>query len=113
MTPVLSPAQSVAVILTVAAVTIFCRALPFLFIRDSRPVSSTVLYLGQVLPFAIISILVIYCLRGTDLTSAPFGAPELIGCLLAAGVHLWKRNNLLSIGISTVAYMVMVQFIFV
>lgn len=110
---VLTAAQSVAVILTVTAVTVFCRALPFVLFRDSRPVSGRILYLGRILPFAIISILVVYCLRGIDFTAMPFGAPEIIAVALTAVIHVWKRNNLLSIGISTVAYMIMLQFVFV
>ena len=69
-------------------------------------------YLGQVLPFAIMGMLVVYCLKDVKFLSAPFGAPEIIGCAIVALLHLWKRNSLLSIGVGTVAYMVMVQLIF-
>lgn len=107
----LSPAQSVAVIAVVAAVTVVCRALPFVLLRNSRSVSGVILYLGRVLPFAIIPILVVYCLRGTAFSAPPFGIPEMIASLLAVAIHVWKRNNLLSIGISTLAYMALVQYI--
>ena len=109
----LSPLQAVADIATVVAVTVCCRALPVLVFRDDRPVSGLVVYLGRILPFAIISILVIYCLRNTSFTAAPFGAPEIIAVALAAAIHVWKRNNLLSIGISTVVYMFLLQVVFV
>lgn len=109
----LSPLQAIAVIATVVAVTVCCRALPFLVFRDDRPVSGLVVYLGRILPFAIISILVIYCLRNTRFIAAPFGAPEIIAVVLAAAIHVWKRNNLLSIGISTAVYMFLLQVVFV
>lgn len=102
-----------SIIAVTALVTIFCRALPFVLFRDSRRVPQAIIYLGQVLPFAIIPLLVVYCFRGTSFSSAPFGAPELIAGALVIGIHIWKRNNLLSIGISTLVYMLMVQHIFV
>ena len=43
---------------------------------------------------------------------APIGIPELLGCAIVAALHIWKRNSLLSIGVGTVAYMLMVQLIF-
>lgn len=86
-------------------------ALPRLPRRPPR--LGLVVYLGRILPFAIISILVIYCLRNTSFTAAPFGVPEIIAVALAAAIHVWKRNNLLSIGISTVVYMFLLQVVFV
>ena len=71
-----------------------------------------ILYLGKVLPYAIMGMLVIYCLKGISLTAAPFCIPQLLGCAIVAGLHVWKRNTLLSIGGGTVCYMIMVQFIF-
>ena len=56
--------------------------------------------------------LVVYCLKGVDLTAAPFGIPEAIGCAIVAGLHVWKRNTLLSIGAGTVCYMLLVQLVF-
>ena len=105
----LTPFQALAVIFTVAGVTVLCRALPFLLFRDGRPVSGGVIYLGRVLPYAIIAILVVYCLRGVDFTSVPFGAPEIIAVLLTVAIHVWKRSNLLSIGVSTAVYMLFLR----
>ena len=109
----LTPLQALAVVLTVAGVTVLCRALPFLLFRDGRPVSGGVIYLGRVLPYAIIAILVVYCLRGVDFTSVPFGVPEIIAVSLTIGIHVWKRNNLLSIGVGTVLYMYLIQNVFI
>lgn len=70
-------------------------------------------YLGKVLPFAIIAMLVVYCLKGTNLLAWPYGLPELIAVAAVVALHVWKKNTLLSIGAGTVLYMVLVQFVFV
>ena len=69
-------------------------------------------YLGKVLPFAIMGMLVVYCLKDVSLTATPFGIPEALGCLIVAALHIWKRNTLLSIAAATISYMLMVQFLF-
>ena len=42
----------------------------------------------------------------------PFGVPELVSVLAVVVLHVWKRNNLLSIGVGTVLYMALVQTVF-
>ena len=69
-------------------------------------------YLGKVLTPAVIGMLVVYCLKSTSVVTAPYGIPELISVVITAGLHVWKRNNLLSIGVGTVLYMVLIQFVF-
>lgn len=101
-----------AMIAIIALVTIALRFLPFLIFGENRKTPPLIAYLGQVLPYAIMGMLVVYCLKGVDLTAAPFGIPEAIGCAVVAVLHIWKRNTLLSIGAGTVAYMFLVQFIF-
>lgn len=109
----LTPAQAVSSILVMAVVTFSTRALPFLLFdrRESPP--KFVLYLGKVLPPAIIAMLILYCLRGVTVLVYPYGLPELISAGLVAALHLWKKNNLISIFGGTVAYMLLVQFVFV
>ena len=99
-------------ILVVGAVTLMIRALPFIFFRR-RKTPSVVLYLGQVLPIAIMAILVIYCLKDITPTAYPFGLPEIIAAGIVVGLHVWKHNTLISIFSGTVAYMLMVQLVFV
>ena len=93
-----------------AAVTMLLRFLPFLLFRKKTP--PYIAYLGEVLPAAIIGMLVIYCLKDTVITRAPFGAPELIAGLAVVGLQVWKRSPLLSILGGTVLYMVLVQAVF-
>ena len=93
-----------------AAVTMLLRFLPFLVFRKKTP--PYIAYLGEVLPAAIIGMLVVYCLKDTAVTKAPFGAPELIAGLAVVGLQALKRNSLLSILGGTVIYMVLVQAVF-
>lgn len=104
--------HSILIVAVTAAITIALRFLPFLIFGENRKTPPLVAYLGQVLPYAIMGILVVYCLKGMDFTAAPFGIPEIIGCAVVAGLHVWKRNTLLSIGLGTVCYMLLVQFVF-
>ncbi len=99
-------------ILVMAVVTLLLRALPFLLFGGSKKTPDYILYLGRVLPAAIISMLVVYCLRTMDLRHAPFGAPELLAAAGVVGLHVWKRNALVSILGGTVLYMFLVQVVF-
>ena len=96
----------------IALVTMALRFLPFLIFGENRQTPPLIAYLGQVLPFAIMGMLVVYCLKDVQLTATPYGIPELIGCASVALLHLWKRNTLLSIGAGTLCYMLLVQFVF-
>lgn len=97
----------------IAFVTILIRALPFLVFANGRKTPEVISYLGKVLPFAIIGMLVVYCLKDTKVLSFPFGLPELIAGGLVIGIHAWRKNTLLSIIVGTVVYMILVQLVFV
>ena len=100
-----SVARSLVIIAAVAGTIFFTRLCPFLF----PPV---IQYLGKVLPPAVIGMLVIYCLKAVSITSYPYGLPEFIAVAVVILLHVWKRNNLLSIGVGTVLYMVLIQAVF-
>lgn len=102
----------ILLIAVAALVTIGLRFLPFLIFGENRQTPPIISYLGQVLPYAIMGMLVVYCLKDTSFTSAPFGIPEAVGCAVVALLHIWKRNTLLSIGAGTICYMLLVQFVF-
>ena len=104
--------HSALMIAIIALITAALRFLPFLIFRENRKTPPLVSYLGQVLPYAIMGMLVIYCLKGVSLAAFPFGIPEMIGCLVVVLLHIWKRNTLLSIGAGTVCYMLLVQLVF-
>ena len=93
----LTPLQTLGIILAVAAGTQLTRWLPFWLFPEKKQPPAVVAYLGKVLPPAMMGLLVVYCLRSISWLSAPHGAPELIAIAAVAGLHLWKRNVLLSI----------------
>lgn len=105
--------QALLMILIMAGITFAIRGLPFLLFPGNKKTPSYILYLGKVLPCAIIGMLVVYCLKNVSLLSAPFGLPELLAAAAIVAVHVWKRNTLLSIGGGTIFYMFLVQFVFV
>ncbi len=93
--------------------TVATRFLPFLLFPPQRKTPAYILYLGDVLPYAVIGLLVVFCLKGVSVTAAPHGLPELIAIVCIVLVHLWKNNVLVSIGGGTVIYMILVQYVFV
>lgn len=104
--------QQITTVLMVILGTMLTRFLPFLFFRGDKPAPKYIRYLGKVLPSAVFGLLVIYCLKNVDVTAACHGLPELISIAAVVGLHLWKRQMLLSIAGGTICYMFLVQFIF-
>lgn len=95
----------------IAIVTLLTRLLPFvLFKNHSNPLIE---YLGNVLPYAIMAMLVVYCLKGVDLLSGNHGICEILGVGTVILLHILKRNTLLSIFGGTIVYMLCVQVIFI
>ena len=87
--------------------TMALRFLPFVLFSKGTP--NIVLYLGEVLPYAVIAMLVVYCLKGTQFLSAPYGMPEVIAVLLVVLLHKWKHSTILSILAGTICYMVLIR----
>ncbi len=108
----LNAGMSFLIILAVALTTFATRVFPFLVFPKGREIPRTIQYLGKVLTPAVIGMLVVYCLKSTHPLAYPFGIPEVISVITVAGLHVWKRNNLLSIGVGTVLYMVLIQAVF-
>ncbi|MBF4694179.1 branched-chain amino acid transporter permease [Fusibacter ferrireducens] len=104
--------RDIGIIITIACFTFLTRVFPFaVFGRHQQP-PAIIRYLGKVLPASVIAILVVYCLKHVHFTTISAFAPEFVAVCIVAGLHLWKRNNLLSIGIGTVSYMLMIQYLF-
>ena len=103
--------HSALIIAVASGVTVLLRFLPFL-VFGNRETPKFITYLGRVLPFAVMGMLCVYCLKGTNLLSFPHGLPELISVAAVVLLHLWRRNTLLSIICGTVCYMLLVQLVF-
>lgn len=108
----LSTGAAIASIAVMAIVTFLTRVLPFLLFDRGESPPKLVLYLGRVLPPAIIAMLIIYCLRGVSFAAPGGWVPQLLCVAVVVALHLWKHNNLLSIFGGTVLYMVLVQAVF-
>ena len=104
--------QQVITILLCALGTMLTRFLPFLVFSPKRPTPKYIQYLGKALPGAIFAMLVVYCLRNVNVLQFSYGLPELIAIAVTVGLHLWKRQMLVSIAGGTVCYMLLVQLIF-
>lgn len=104
--------QEIITIALCVAGTMLTRFLPFLVFGSKRPTPRYIQYLGKVLPGAIFAMLVIYCLRNVSVFQGSYGLPELIAIAVTVGLHLWKRQMLLSIAGGTICYMLLVQLIF-
>ena len=109
----LSALETLGIILAVAAGTQLTRWLSFVLFPDKKEPPQFALYLGKVLPPAMMGLLVAYCLKDVSVSAPPYGIPELIALAAVVGLHLWRRNVLLSIGGGTVVYMLLMQLVFV
>lgn len=103
--------QSILTIAAVVLATMLTRFLPFLVFPEGRKPPAVITYLGTVLPYAVIGLLVVYCLKDAVFTTW-HGLPELISILFIVVLHKWRKNTLLSIAAGTILYMVLVQNIF-
>ena len=95
-----------------AAVTIALRFLPFVIFSGLHETPKIITYLGKFLPYAIMAMLVVYCLKSVSAITYPFGIPEFLGVTAVALLHIWKRNTLLSILGGTILYTLLIQFVF-
>ena len=110
MNDVLHSALMVAVI---ALVTALLRFLPFLVFNGRRPVPKVIRYLGFVLPYSVIAMLVVYCLKGISFARCAQWLPSVLSVLAVVGLHVWKRNTLLSIVGGTAFYMLLIRIMII
>lgn len=102
--------HSLILVLIISGVTILVRFLPFLVFSKGAPRS--ILYLGQVLPYAIMGMLVVYCLKHAFFLPELGWLPEAISVLTVVVLHKWKHNTLLSILLGTICYMLLIRLPF-
>lgn len=104
--------HSALLIAVIALVTALIRFAPFLIFRGGRETPAVILRLGDLLPCAVMAMLVVYCLRNMDFTGSTHALPEIIASVVVVTLHAWRRNTLLSIIAGTVTYMLLVQIVF-
>ena len=103
--------QSIITIAMVMLGTMITRFLPFIIFPSNKQPPKVIQYLGKVLPFAVVGLLVVYCLKDAFYGSF-HGLPEIISIVFIVILHKWRKNTLLSIGLGTILYMFLVQNVF-
>ena len=104
--------HNVIQLILASLMTFLLRTFPFL-VFQMKETPKVVSYLGKVLPYAIMGMLVVYCLRNISFLTPAYGLPELLGVAGTVIVHVWKRNTLFSIISGTICYMVLIQGILI
>ena len=100
------------IILIMGLVTLATRIVPVLIFGRGEKVPEFILYLGRVVPYTAMGLLIVYCLRDVPVFDAPHGLPELIALAVVAVSYIWKRNTIFSVVIGTALYMFLVQSVF-
>lgn len=108
----MSESRAALMILVIALVTALLRFLPFRLFGNGRETPALIAYLGKVLPYPIMAMLVVYCLKNVDIRQNPHGIPELAASVFTVLLHIWKKNTLLSILLGTVCYCMLIRFVF-
>jgi len=88
------------------------RILPVLVFGRSEKVPEFILYLGKVIPYTAMGLLIVYCLRDVSVIHGSHGLPELIALAAVTATYLWKRNTIFSVIIGTMLYMFLLQMVF-
>lgn len=104
--------QQIITILIMGVSVMATRFVPFLLFPSKERTPQFVFFLGRYLPGAVFGMLVVYCLKDVSFLTGWHGLPQLLGIVLTAALHLWKKNLLLSIAGGTLGYMLLVQTIF-
>ena len=104
--------HSALIITVISAVTMILRFFPFVLFKN-RELPKFAEQLGKSLPYAVMGMLVVYCLRGAEPLAYPYALPELISCVLTAALYVWKRNSILSIIAGAVCYMLLSNVVFI
>ena len=105
--------HSLLIVAVMAVFTALTRFLPFVAFPEGRKRPKVITYLGTVLPYALIGMLVVYCFKSVSVFAYPYCIPELLAVVLVTVLHIWKRNTLISVFGGVIFYMVLVQCVFV
>ena len=105
----LNAIQTLIILLAITVGTVITRFLPPILFPHGKPLPKFLQELCTLLPPAMMGLLVVYSLRSTDLLGGSHGIPEAIAVAVTAGLHLWRRNTLLSILAGTGCDMLLVQ----
>ena len=103
--------HSILFIVVISAVTVIIRFLPFIVFSKKTP--KPIAYLSEVLPYAVMGMLIVYCLKDVSFIGGYHGIPEFICICLVILLHKLFHNTLLSVAAGVISYMLLIQFIFI
>ena len=104
--------HAMIIILVMGLMTFATRILPVVIFGRGEKVPDYIMYLGRVVPYTAMGLLIVYCLRDVPVLEAPHAMPEFISLAVVVLTYLWKRNTIFSVVVGTVLYMVFVQMAF-
>ena len=105
-------AQEMLTVAAVVAGTMVTRFLPFIIFPANKKTPPAITFLGQMLPAAVMGLLVIYCFKDVSFLSGTHGIPELLATAVTVLLQVFVRNMLLTIAGGTIFYMYLVQYLF-
>ena len=104
--------HSLIIIIVMGLVTLATRILPVLIFGRNEKIPKYIMYLGKVVPYTAMGLLIVYCFKDVSVVQKPHALPELIAMSVVIISYLWKRNAIFSVVIGTVLYMLLVQMVF-
>jgi len=105
--------HAMIIMLVMGGCVLLTRILPVLIFGRNTHIPEFILYLGKVIPYTAMGLLIVYCLRDVSVLSGTHGLPELIAMIVVVASYLWKRNTIVSVVLGTAVYMVLLQMVFV
>ena len=105
----ISNSQAILLLAVMVIITALLRIAPFIIFGSGRKTPAYIVYLGRVLPYAIIGMLVVYALKETKVLAYPYGIPEAIASAIVVILHIWKRSTLISVFCGVVSYMLLLR----
>ena len=99
-----------AILIAVAAVvTLALRALPFVLFGGKRKMPGWIKKISDVLPPAIMGVLIVYCMKESIAAPGADLVFQLIAAAVVVAMHLWRKNTLISIFSGTAVYMLLIS----
>lgn len=95
--------------IVIMSLATFATRLPPFLLFSGREQHPLLQFLSKYTPPMVMSILVIYMLKSVDYLSVE-GLYAVIALVVTVGLHLWRRNALMSIVAGTAVFMACIQW---
>lgn len=98
--------QAIIATFVSAAVIFALRAFPFVLFSKREP-PKVLRFIEKYIPPMVMAVLLVYCFKGVNFMSKPFGIPEIVALSFTVVIHLWKKNSMISIFGGTIIFMIL------